>query len=344
MLDDLKLIHTRDAQDALGAAGKQWQHLQYSFTPSGDTSFAGIQHVVYAAMGGSAVAAEVVKVWPGTSVPLEVVRGYDLPTYVGVNTLVVVASYSGNTEETLSALRQAQAVGAKIAVITAGGQLQQIAEDQGYALLLLPKTEFPRCGVFYGVRALLQLFVSAGLADVDYLAAFARVSDSLKKASATWAPETATAKNPAKQLAQELMGRSVVLYSGPLLYPAAYRWKMDVNENAKQIAWVNQFPEFSHNEFTGWSQQPVDKPYVVVDIRSNLENPAIQKRFEATSRLLSGKRPSSLVVQAQGADVFEQLAWTIVYGDFVSLYLAILNGINPGPLELVDKLKVALSE
>jgi glucose/mannose-6-phosphate isomerase len=344
MLDDLKLIHERDAQDALGAAGKQWKHLQYVFTPSGNTSFNGIKNIVYAAMGGSALAAAVVQAWPGTTMPLEIVRGYDLPAYVGADTLVIAASYSGDTEETLSALQQAETKGAKIAVITAGGQLQQVAEAKDYTLMLLPKTELSRCGIFYNVRALLQVLESARLIDVDYPAVFARVSDSIKEASAAWAPDVATANNPAKQMAQELIGKSIVLYSGPLMHPAAYKWKLGFNENAKQVAWINQLPEFNHNEFTGWSKQPIDKPYAVIDIRSNLENPRIQKRFEVTSRLLSGMRPGPLVVQAQGSDIFEQLAWSIVYGDFVGLYLAILNGINPTPLELVDKLKGALSE
>jgi len=344
MLDDLKLIHERDAQDALGAVGKQWQHLQYAFTPSGNTSFEGVQNVVYAAMGGSALAAAVIQAWPGTSVPLEVVRGYDLPAYVGADTLVIASSYSGNTEETLSAVQQAEAKGAKIAIITAGGQLQQIAEAKGYMLMLLPKAELPRCATFYNVRAVLQVLESAHLIDVDYSTVFARVSDSIKAASAAWAPDVATANNPAKQMAQELMGKSIVLYSGPLMHPAAYKWKLGFNENAKQLAWVNQLPEFNHNEFTGWSKQPVDKPYVVIDIRSDLENPRIQKRFEVTSRLLSGMRPEPLVVQSEGDDIFEQIAWSIVYGDYVGLYLAILNGINPTPLELVDKLKGALTE
>jgi glucose/mannose-6-phosphate isomerase len=345
MLDDLKLIHERDAQDALGAVGKQWQHLQYSFTPSGNTEFEGVQNIVYAAMGGSALAAGLAQTWPGTTKPMEVVRGYDLPAYVGADTLVIAASYSGNTEETLSAIEQAEAKGAKIAVITAGGSLRQLAKEKGYMLMLLPKADLPRCATFYNFRALLQVLEAGSALQVtDYAAAFERTAAFIKDASAKWAADIATASNPAKQLAQELMGKSIVMYSGPKMHPAAYKWKLGFNENAKQLAWINQLPEFNHNEFTSWSKQPVDKPYAVIDLRSNLENSRIQKRFEVTARLLSGMRPEPIVVQAEGETALEQLAWSIVYGDFVGLYLAILNGINPTPLELVDKLKQALSE
>jgi glucose/mannose-6-phosphate isomerase len=345
MLDDLKLIHERDAQDALGAVGKQWQHLQYSFVPTGNTSFEGVQNIVYAAMGGSALAASLVQSWPGATKPMEIVRGYDLPSYVGADTLVVAASYSGNTEETLSAIEQAEAKGAKIAVITAGGGLQQLAEEKGYMLMLLPKAELPRCATFYNFRALLQVLDAAGvLQSVDYAAAFEKTSAFIKEAAEKWAPDVATASNPAKQLAQELMGKSIVMYSGPKMHPAAYKWKLGFNENAKQVAWINQLPEFNHNEFTGWSKQPVDKPYAVIDLRSNLENPRVQKRFEVTARLLSGMRPEPIVIQAEGNNELEQLVWSIVFGDYVGLYLALLNRINPTPLELVDKLKSALSE
>jgi glucose/mannose-6-phosphate isomerase len=345
MLDDLKLIHERDAQDALGAAAKQWQHLQHQFTPVGNTDLAGIKNVVYAAMGGSALAASLAQSWPGVQRPLEIVRSYDLPAYVDADTLVVVASYSGNTEETLAALEQAESNGARIAVITAGGKLQQIAEEKGYTLMLLPKTELPRCAIFYNYRALLQVLDAAGaLGQSDIAAQLEKTASFIKEATSGWLPDVPTSSNKAKQLAQELMGRSVVMYSGPKLHPAAYKWKLDFNENAKQVAWINQLPEFNHNEFTGWSKQPTEKPYAVIDIRSNLEHPGVQKRFDVTARLLSGMRPEPIVITPEGETLFDQLAWCIVLGDLTSLYLAILNGINPTPLELVDKLKQALSE
>ncbi|MGC1176878.1 MAG: SIS domain-containing protein, partial [Candidatus Saccharimonadales bacterium] len=107
---------------------------------------------------------------------------------------------------------------------------------------------------------------------------------------------------------------------------------------------ANQYSEFNHNEFIGWTKQPVDKPYAVVDLRSNLEHERIQKRFVVSERLLSGMRPSPLVVQTKGADLLEQLLWTIALGDFVTLYTALLGGINPTPVDLIEKFKKTLDE
>ncbi|HSH55786.1 MAG TPA: SIS domain-containing protein, partial [Candidatus Limnocylindrales bacterium] len=166
----------------------------------------------------------------------------------------------------------------------------------------------------------------------------------LEESIRPWLPTVATKVNPAKQLAYELLGKSVVIYSSPLFAPAAYKWKLGINENAKQLAWVGQLPEFSHNEFTGWSQQPVDKPYAVVDIRSSLDHPRIQKRFELSERFLSGKRPAPLKVEPQGTTLLEQLLWTMAFGDFVSIYLALLGGIDPVPLELVNTFKKQMED
>ena len=343
MLDDLKLIHEKDADDALGIAGRQWQQLAYDFALQDDHAFGKIDNVVYTGMGGSALAALIAQSWPTLNKPFEVVRNYTLPAFVGPNTLVIASSYSGNTEETLSALDDAAAKGAQIAVITGGGKLEEMANEKGYLFAKIPKAEQPRYAVLYNLRALLQIVVHAGLLPETVLQEMQDAAQPLQEASAAWAADIPTAQNPAKQLANELVGKSIVVYGGPEMYPAAYKWKISFNENAKQIAWVNQLPEFNHNEFIGWSKQPVDKPYAVIDLRSDLEYPRVQKRFEVTARLLSGMRPAPHVVQAQGSTLLAQLLYTITFGDFVSIYLAILNGLNPAPVDLVEKFKQELA-
>ena len=341
MLDDLKYIHERDAQDALGAAEKQYEQLTYQFETA--TSDFKPENIVFGAMGGSALAAAMSMTWPGYTVPFEIVRGYDIPQYVSDKTLFIAASYSGNTEETLSALAQAEAKGAHVMVIAGGGKLAEIAEQKGYPLALLPKLAVARYTTLLNLRAILTLLADSGvLAQQNSLDTLASHADMLRRAVAVWRPDVTTRDNPAKQSAQELMGRSVVVSGGPLLAAAAYKWKIRANENAKQVAWVGQLPEFSHNEFSGWSKQPVEKPYAVVDLRSSLEHPQIQKRFELTERLLSGMRPAPVVVTPEGGTVLEQLMWTMALGDFVGIYLGLLGGVNPTPLELVDTLKAAL--
>lgn len=342
MLDDLKRLHERDSADVLGIIEQQWQQLLVPFEVASYEDWQP-SNVVYAGMGGSALAALVATSWPSFTVPFEIVRGYDVPAYVGEQTLVIVASYSGNTEETLSALAQAESRGAKIAVITAGGKLQQAAEAKQYPLAVLPKTEQPRYATLANVTALLSVTKPYGIQDnADYQADLISAANFLQTATKQWRPHVATTKNLAKQLALEMIGKSVVVYAGSKLWPAAYKWKIGFNENAKQVAWAGQYPEFNHNEFVGWSQQPHDKPYAVVELRSTLEHERIQKRFTVSERLLSGRRPAPHVVEPAGKTLLEQLVWTMAIGDFVSVYTGLLNGLNPAPVELVDTLKQAM--
>ncbi|MEJ0072750.1 MAG: bifunctional phosphoglucose/phosphomannose isomerase [Candidatus Saccharibacteria bacterium] len=341
MLDDLQKIHERDPQDALGIAEKQWQQLEYVFDV--DEPHLDVTNIVYGGMGGSALAALISRNWPGYSIPFEVVRDYDIPAYVSDKTFFIASSYSGNTEETISALAQAEAKGAHIAVISSGGKLQEIAQEKGYPFTLLPGGLQPRHAVLYNLKALVTLLEKAGLLAADAAEAeLHRTAGYLKDKIQQWVPSVPTKDNLAKQIALECMGKSVVVYGGPKLAPAAYKWKISFNENAKHIAWWNQYSEFNHNEFLGWSEQPEQKPYTVIDLRSHLEHPQIQKRFEISARLLSGKRPDPIVVNAEGDSLLEQLLSTIALGDFVTLYTALLGNINPTPVDLIEKLKVEL--
>lgn len=343
MLDDLKMIHERDAQDALGIAEKQADQLRYDFEITPVLQVGHLQNIVFGGMGGSALGALIAQSWPSFGMPFEVCRNYDIPLYVGHETLFFASSYSGNTEETLSALHAAAEKGAPIVVITSGGQLADIARERGYPLLLLPSGLQPRHAVLYSLKALLtvtdRLNLTHGAAHE-----LSTKADFLEHAIKSWVPTVPTEHNYAKQIALEVIGKSAVIYAGPKMGPAAYKWKISFNENAKHIAWTNQFPEFNHNEFMGWTKQPVDKPYAVIDLRSSLEHPRVQKRFEVTERLLSGMRPSPNTINAEGHDVLEQLLWTIALGDFVTLYTALLNGINPTPVDLIETFKKSLDD
>ncbi|HEU4914784.1 MAG TPA: bifunctional phosphoglucose/phosphomannose isomerase [Candidatus Saccharimonadales bacterium] len=341
MLDDLKLIHEKDPQDALGVCEKQWQYLSRefdaNFTPSST-----IQNVVLAGMGGSALPGVIMASWPQVRVPFEIVRGYSLPPYVHENTLFISSSYSGNTEETLEALMHAEERGAQIVIIAAGGKLADIAKEKNYPLYAIPSGIQPRMATFYFLNAFVKILSPLGLTVSDG-SELAEASEWLRAELAKLAPTIPTAQNRAKQIAQELMGKTVIMYGGPLLFPAANKWKICMNENAKNTAWCNQYPEFNHNEFIGWSSHPIEKPFAVVEIRSDLEHPRILKRFEVSERLLSGNRPAPIVVKPEGDTLLKQLLWSIAMGDFVSVYLALLNGVNPTPVDLVEKLKVELN-
>ena len=342
MLDDLKLIHEKDAQDALGIAEKQWQQLEYNFEIDGDLPIGEISNIVVAGMGGSALAALLLTSWPGINLPFQICRDYDLPAYVGPNTLIVASSYSGNTEETVSCLNQAIEKKAKIVVMAGGGKLIDIAKENKLAYITLPPAGQPRFAALYGLNALVTLFSELNLIPAETLKEIKDSAKFVKQSTAQWGPMVAKSNNIAKQYAYEVIGNTPVIYAGPFLYPSAYKWKISFNENAKNVAWCNQYPEFNHNEFLGWSSHPLDKPYRVFDLRSNLDNPQITKRFEISDKLLSGRRPSAIVVNAQGETQLQQLLWTVALGDFISIYTAILNGLNPTPVDLIEKLKKQL--
>lgn len=343
MLDDLKYIHQRDADDALGVAGKQAAQLQHNFGIE-KVSETEINNIVLAGMGGSAWPGLFVQAWPGVSVPFEIVRNYDLPTYVNENTLFISSSYSGNTEETLAALAAAEARKAQIVVMAAGGKLMEVAKQKGYPLFAIPGGFQPRMSSMYFWAAFVELLEPLGLIPEGSRTQLSEAAEWLAGQADEWKAEVPAKQNQAKQLALECMGKAVIVYSGPLLYPAANKWKICFNENAKNLSWCNTYPEFNHNEFIGWSSHPPDKPYTVIEIRSNLEHERVQKRFEVSERLLSGKRPAPEVVVPVGENHLQQLLWTMMLGDHVSIYLALLNGVDPTPVGLVEKLKEALVE
>lgn len=345
MLDDLKLIHERDGQDSLGIAEKEWQQLLHEYDlPELSFDKGQIENIVFAGMGGSALGALLCQTWPGFSVPLEICRNYDIPAYVNEKTLFFASSYSGNTEETLEALGKAEAKDAKIVLIASGGKLAEIAAEKNYPLATLPQVTQPRYAAFYSFKAIVSWLNKLGFVGSELFDELNNAAEFVKQESANWKVDVATNQNYAKQIALELIGKSVVVYGGPKMYPVAYKWKISLNENAKNVAWVNQFPEFSHNEFIGWTSHPQDKPYAVVDLRSNLEHPQIQKRFEVTERMLSGRRPAPIVVQVKGENILQQMVWAVALGDFVSLYTAILNGLNPTPVDIIEKMKQELTK
>ena len=340
MLDDLKYIHEHDHQDALGIAEKSWQQLGYTFN-TGQRPV-DVENIVYAGMGGSALGALISTSWPGYDRPFEIVRNYHPPAYVSDKTFFIASSYSGNTEETLNAISGAAKKRASISVIASGGKLAERARDLGYPLALLPSGIQPRYAVFYGLRALLSLLVQAGLLDTSIEKKVIHDASFVQTIAKDFAPTVSSANNMAKKIALECVGKSVVIYSGPLMYPAAYKWKIGFNENAKQIAWCNQYPEFNHNEMLGWTKQPLDKPYTVIELVSNLENPRVQRRFEVARKLLSGLMPDPIIIKPMGDDVLQQLLWFIVLGDFVTIYCSLLNGLDPTPVALIEKFKKSL--
>ena len=346
MLDDDQVLRQRDPSDALGIAGEQYAQATFEASidhPEHDGRQ--ILNIVFAGMGGSALAAGIAKTWlvDDLPVPLEVVRGYNLPNYVGYNTLVIASSYSGNTEEVLSVLEKARQKCAQVAVITSGGALESAADETSTALVRLPDGIPQRMTILYTLRALTGLLAHFGVMGRARFEEIASVSGWLREQTREWTADVPTDKNQAKQLALLAVGKTPVFYAGSLMAPVAYKWKISWNENAKNVAFWNEYPEFNHNEFMGWASHPVDKPFAVFDLVSNFEHPRILKRFELSDKLLSGKRPKAHAVELQGETALRQIVWSCVLADFASIYVAILNGVDPKPVALIEKLKQELS-
>ncbi len=348
MLDDDNVLKQRDPSGALAVAADEWRQVTYdAVVEQGDYSKQPIERIVLAGMGGSSLAALLVQAWLRDilHVPFEVVRGYSLPQYVGSTTLVIASSCSGNTEETLTCLEDGAARGAQLAILTSGGKLLELANERDIAYVLVPDRSQvePRMTTIAQMRALTKLFAHFEVLGGEYYDQIAAASDHLEAATANWLSSMTIDKNYAKQLALLAVGKTPVFYGGEWTAPLAYKWKISWNENAKNTAFWNEYPEFNHNEFMGWTSHPVEKPFVIFDLVSNFEHPQVLKRFEVSDRLLSGKRPKANVITLEGESPVVQLLWGCILADFVSIYVAILNGVDPTPVGLIEKLKAELA-
>jgi glucose/mannose-6-phosphate isomerase len=346
MLDDENVLKQRDPSGALDVAARQYEQALFSpevVNPEHDERT--IENIVITGMGGSTLAALLLKTLQKerSSVPIEVVRSYSLPAYVGERTLVIASSYSGNTEETVSALDTAVQAGAQIAIITAGGKLAAFAGAHDICHIILPTGFQPRMTTIYGLIALLTILNHFSLGGEDSIREIKDASEFLKAAATGWSKSVTIDKNYAKQLALLAVGKTPVFYGGEWTAPLAYKWKISWNENAKNVAFWNEYPEFNHNEFMGWTSHPIEKPFVIFDLVSNFEHPQVLKRFAVSDRLLSGRRPKANVVNLDGQSLIVQLIWGCILADFTSIYVAILNGVDPTPVDLIEKLKSELA-
>jgi len=304
----------------------------------------GIHNVVMAGMGGSALAGNVLKNWlySRLSVPFEVVRGYSLPEYVNEHTLVILSSQSGNTEETLSTLEYAEKMNTRIVIIASGGKLVDIAKQKNLLLMELEKAEQPRFNVFAGIKALACLLGDMGLAaDVDLRRELQDVASWLDIQKSTINLDNDGDDNLSRSLAKQLVGKNVLYYTGPTLSSAAYKWKINTNENAKQMAFYNTYPEVNHNELQGWIF-PKDKSMVTVQLESSFDSERIQKRMKVMREMHQKNGFDPIRVTAVGETPLQQLFYSIMLSDYTTCFLGILNDIDPGTSDIVEAFKKEL--
>lgn len=301
--------------------------------------------VMLTGMGGSAAGGDFARCLfeAQAAVPFIVNRDYGLPNYVGIGDYVFCASYSGNTEETLNAYADARRAGAYIIVVTSGGQLAELAKKDGYPAFIIPGGHPPRTALGYMLIPVLVACEALGLLpQQDYEKAFAL----LDRCSQEWTAETGFESNPTKQLAQAMFGKLAVIYGlGPWQGAIANRWKGQINENAKNLAFPNTYPELNHNEILGWvlAEKQGVANWLMVTLMDGTESAKMKTRSSVTERLV-GSTAESHHVSAKGDNLLEKMLSLTFFGDFVSIYLAALNGIDPENIDSINVLKEELGK
>jgi len=308
--------------------------------------YAEVSKVVVLGMGGSAIGGDLVRtlVDAEAKLPILVQRDYGLPALVDSQTLVIASSYSGITEETLTAFEQALATEAKKLVITTGGKLKRLAENSGIPIFTFSYKAQPRAALPFSFLPILGALQNLGfISDKSPdLAETGRVLDGL---SARINETVPLSGNAAKQLAQKLYGHLPAIYGSGILSEVARRWKTQINENSKAWAFHEVFPELNHNAVVGY-QFPAElaSKIVVVLLRSDLLPQRVRLRYEVTSQLLEQAGVSHQTVDSEGESPLSQIMSQVLFGDYVSYYLAMLYQIDPSPVETIAYLKEQLAK
>ncbi len=348
-LDDIASIRAIDQADMLGEiagfAGQCGRAVEIGRDALLAIDASRIANVVVLGMGGSGISGDVCRVLfeDVLKIPLTVNRHYRLPAYVGPTTLVIAVSYSGNTEETLSGFREALDVGAQVVVISAGGKISKIASDSGLTLITIPSGLQPRAALGYlglPLAVLLERLELVGSLEND----FTETIEIIREQSSKLGVEVPESVNLAKKLARRMLGRMPVIYGseGPSGL-AAFRLKCQINENSKTPSYWNLLPELDHNELAGWQMlKEISDQFYLVFLRDADEHPQIKKRVKVTQDLITDQLSGFDEVWSAGKSKLARLFSLIHLGDFASAYLALLNNVDPTPVERIELLKMRL--
>jgi glucose/mannose-6-phosphate isomerase len=299
--------------------------------------------MVVAGMGGSVIGGALARavLGDGASRPIVLARGYALPPWTTPDTTVLCSSYSGNTEETLAVWEAAGALGARRIVATTGGKLAQAARADRVPVIPLPGGFQPRVAVGYSLVVALEVAALCGAGDrlhceTDVAAAHA------ERLVEEWGPDGASDSLP-KELARGLHDTIPQIAGAGLTAPVAYRWKSQINENAKTPAFAHELPELDHNEIMGWAGAEELGRFSAVFLDDCDLHPRIHQRIELTRGLIAADAAATYRVESVGESRMERLVSLVLLGDLVSLYLAVLRGVDPSPVEMIERLKGELA-
>ena len=312
-----------------------------------------IRNVVVSGLGGSAIGGDILRAFSsGTmGVPFIVNRHYYLPEFVDEHSLVVIASYSGNTEETISVHRDATRRKANVVCISSGGEISARAKKYNQPLIIIPGGLPPRAALGYSFFPVLLLM--HGLKLIPSPEKDIRETISLLEKKSKLYGDPADKKNRALALAKKLHGKLPIIYSAADRFDVVnLRWRGQFSENAKILAYGNVYPEMNHNELVGWSKSfhtgntvtPQMKEMAVLYLRDKQDFKRIQMRMEITKNII-GKCASEIIeVYSEGTSLLARMFSLIYLGDWVSYYLAILNHVDPTPVKAIDYLKNELAK
>jgi len=301
------------------------------------------RNIFVCGMGGSAIGGDLLCEWLGVAseTPCNVLRSYTIPPHLGKESLVIVASYSGNTEETLMMFEEARKRRARIVAISSGGELAQLSNTYDVPYAKLPTGMMPRASLGYMFGAMLGIVERTGAASaVKQFEETTRVLDSVV---ASCKPMVPTVENPAKRLAHEILGYVPVVVGYGISRPVAKRWANQINENSKSLAFSSEIPELNHNEIVGWMKDRLSKGFAAIILDNDQNNRALIKRVEATKDMLARVAPVHRV-KSMGLSPLAQMMSLVLVGDFVSIYLSVLREQDPSSNEPIDELKAALSK
>lgn len=302
--------------------------------------------IIVAGMGGSAIGGELLKDWarPRLAVPIEVCKDYHLPTYADRHTLVFATSYSGETEETLSALLDAVNRHCMVVTLSSGGALRQFAEKLDVPHSSVPSGMAPRATLPYLFLPLLGILQKMKLASgVD--AEFSETVKVLKQVSSENSPTIPFESNFSKTLAADLVGTIPSVYGFGFYRAVAQRLKTQINENSKSPAKWEYFPELNHNEIVGWeASKEFAKHLSVVFLRDKEEPKEIRQRIEVSKEIINQRTDKLFEIWSGGRSSLARMSSIICTGDFISVYLAILRGIDPTPVKTIALLKERLKQ
>jgi glucose/mannose-6-phosphate isomerase len=291
--------------------------------------------LIVCGMGGSAIGGALARAALGDrlGLPMLMFRDYELPPWTSPERAVLCSSYSGDTEETLACFAAAEALGARRYVATTGGALAEAARAAGVPVIGLPGGLQPRHSVGYGFTVACEVAALIGATpgmrtEIDTAAAH------LEEARDSIVTE-------AGEVAERIGDALPLIYGCDLTVPVAYRWKTQVNENAKRHAFANQLPELDHNEIVGFASTS-DGPFAAVFLTDSDQHPRQRERAELTAKLIEDEGAEVLRIETEGETRISRLLQAVQLGDLVSLHLAARAGVDPGPVEILDRLKEAL--